>query len=129
MLRFLFATLSVFFVFEGVLSAQAPVSHSSDVTDDGQASYIDDDDRRSLANLQFDTDPQHERALQLTISAEGPMVEPIAGFRGIQGSNRYTAEELGLILQRHHRARVVTTFDSGLSVICLLYTSPSPRDS
>lgn len=79
--------------------------------------YIDDDDQRSLADLRFDIDEQNAQNLRITISALGPQVEPIAGFRGISGGNRYTAEELGLILDGNHAAKVVTKFEDGKTAV------------
>lgn len=76
-----------------------------------QRSYIDDDDQRRLANLQFGVDPQNRKMLRISIGAMGPVVEPIAGFRGVRGANRYTAEELDLILQHEHEVRVITRYD------------------
>ena len=81
-----------------------------------QHAYIDDDDQRPLADLRFDVEPKQQQNLKITVSAMGPNVEPIAGFRGIQGANRYTAEELELILAGHHVVEVVTEFDDGQSV-------------
>lgn len=81
-----------------------------------QHAYIDDDDQRPLADLHFNVEPKQQQNLKITVSALGPNVEPIAGFRGIQGANRYTAEELELIFAGHHIAEVVTEFDDGQSV-------------
>lgn len=76
--------------------------------------YIDDDDQRSLADLRFNVEATNQQNLRITVSAIGPDVEPIAGFRGVSGGNRYTAEELGLILDGHNQAQIVTRFDNGL---------------
>ncbi len=81
-----------------------------------QHAYIDDDDQRPLADLRFDVEPKQQQNLKITVSAIGPNVEPIAGFRGVHGANRYTAEELELILAGHHIVEVVTEFDDGQSV-------------
>ena len=78
--------------------------------------YLDDDDQRRLADLQFAVDVTGRHGLVMTISAIGPAVEPISGFRGIAGANRYTAEELGLILSARHDVEVVTYSASGNSV-------------
>lgn len=75
--------------------------------------YIDDDDQRSLADLRFNVEATNQQNLRITVSAIGPDVEPIAGYRGVSGGNRYTAEELGLILEGHNRAQIVTRFDNG----------------
>ena len=82
-----------------------------------QHDYIDDDDQRPLADLRFDVEPENPQSVKITVSATGPNVEPIAGFRGIRGTNRYTAEELELILQGTHVVEVVTKFDDGQSVV------------
>lgn len=79
--------------------------------------YIDDDDQRPLADLRFDVEPQQQQNLRITVSAIGANVEPIAGFRGIRGTNRYTAEELELILTGQHVVEVITHFDDGTSVV------------
>ncbi|MBL8814461.1 MAG: hypothetical protein JNL58_00415 [Planctomyces sp.] len=81
-----------------------------------QHDYLDDDDRRPLADLRFDVEPTHEQNLKITVSALGPNVEPIAGFRGIRGANRYTAEELELILAGQHKVEIITEFENGQSV-------------
>ncbi|MCA9037268.1 MAG: hypothetical protein KDA91_19165 [Planctomycetaceae bacterium] len=99
-------------------NAQAPDNSASDERPaDGMGyAYIDDDDRRSLADLGFRIDKEQSQNLKIRISATGANVEPIGGYRGIQGSNRYTAEELGLILSGQHIVRVVTEFDNGTVV-------------
>ncbi|MEP3482203.1 MAG: hypothetical protein ABJZ55_23360 [Fuerstiella sp.] len=76
-------------------------------------SYIDDDDQRRLADLQFSVDQATGRSLRISIRAIGPDVEPIGGFRGIQGSNRYTAEELDLVLRGRHESVVLTRTETG----------------
>lgn len=78
--------------------------------------YIDDDDQRSLADLRFNIESTNQQNLRITVSALGPNVEPIAGFRGVSGGNRYTAEELGLVLDGHHKAKVITLFEDGHSI-------------
>lgn len=75
--------------------------------------YIDDDDQRALADLTFHVDPDSQQNLRIGISAVGPHVEPIGGYRGVQGSNRYTAEELGLLLDGTHTVQVVTNYVGG----------------
>lgn len=75
-----------------------------------RGSYIDDDDQRQLADLQFRTHPKNLGTLQIIIGATGPNVEPIGGFRGIRGGNRYTAEELSMILRGKHSVRVKTDY-------------------
>lgn len=73
--------------------------------------YIDDDDQRHLADLQFRPNAVDSRSLQITIGATGPFVEPIGGYRGIRGANRYTAEELGMILRGEHAVQIVTEYN------------------
>lgn len=81
-----------------------------------QRVYIDDDDQRSLADLRFAVDSPNEQNLRITVSAVGPNVESIGGFRGVQGGNRYTAEELGLILNGVHEIAIVTSYEDGRRV-------------
>ncbi len=76
--------------------------------------YIDDDDQRQLADLQFTV--ATDGALNISIGATGPDVEPIGGYRGVRGANRYTAEELQLILDGKNISHVKTTYDSGEAV-------------
>lgn len=94
----------------------APSFVSAQMVEDSRSprhSYIDDDDQRRLADLQFGVSTTSNRSMRLTISATGPGVEPIGGYRGIQGHNRYTAEELDLVLRGLHDARVLTRNEAG----------------
>ena len=75
--------------------------------------YIDDDDQRQLADLKFSVDQKTGRSLRISIAATGPNVEPIGGYRGIHGSNRYTAEELDLVLRGLHESKVITRTEQG----------------
>lgn len=75
--------------------------------------YIDDDDQRPLAELSFDTPAARSDNLQLRISATGPEVEPISGYRGFSGTNRYTAEELSLMLAGIHDVEIRTRDEGG----------------
>lgn len=90
---------------------QAQDSHSSSNLEN--KAYIDDDDQRPLADLDFEVDRKSTQNLRIRISAIGPNVEPIAGFRGIHGANRYTAEEFALLLNGTHKVRVATEYESG----------------
>lgn len=94
-------------------SNPAVVAQSPDSTPPLRHSYVDDDDQRRLADLQFSVDPGTGHSLRISISATGPDVEPIGGFRGIHGSNRYTAEELDLVLRGLHEAAVITETPQG----------------
>lgn len=78
--------------------------------------YIDDDDQRPLADLSFRVDPDARQNLRIGISAVGPDVEPIGGYRGIHGANRYTAEELALLLNGTHSVQVITKYEAGPTV-------------
>ena len=49
----------------------------------------------------------------MKISALGSQVEPIIGYRGIRGANRYTAEELGLIANGRRRLTIETRYADG----------------
>jgi hypothetical protein len=61
--------------------------------------YFDDADGRRIARLEL-VAPSDAGAspLRLVVSATGAAVEPIAGYEGIAGANRFTAEQLGRIL-------------------------------
>ena len=72
--------------------------------------YHDDHDGRNLADVRLSFVRQgQQRALLINISAVGPFVDPIPGFRGVRGANRYTAEELDLILSGQQAISVHTT--------------------
>jgi hypothetical protein len=90
-------------------------------------SYIDDDDQRALADLRFYLDPQRGDALQIAISAVGPQVEPIGGYRGIGGTNRYTAEELQLMLSGFHDVQIRTRTPDGRIRIGTISSQRSQR--
>lgn len=105
-----FATVILCLAPAAIPSADAQLDGS---TEGLRRSYIDDDDQRRLADLQFSVDHKRGRALRISIGATGPDVEPIGGYRGIQGSNRYTAEELDLVLRGLHEAQVVTETGQG----------------
>lgn len=93
--------------------AAPAVAQQDEPISDLRRSYIDDDDHRRLADLQFSVDPKTGRSLKISVSAVGPDVEPIGGFRGIHGSNRYTAEELDLVLRGLHESSVITETEQG----------------
>ena len=61
--------------------------------------YFDDADGRRIARLTLiaPSDPG-AAPLRLVVSATGATVEPIAGYEGIAGANRYTAEQFGRLL-------------------------------
>lgn len=75
--------------------------------------YIDDDDQRQLADLTLQPHPIRPDSLRITISAVGPNVEPIGGYRGVYGHNRYTAEELTWIESGVHSSDVYTEYETG----------------
>jgi hypothetical protein len=57
--------------------------------------YRDDHDGRRLADVRLQVvERGGARSLEMTISAQGPLVEPMPGFAGIRGGNRHTAEQL-----------------------------------
>lgn len=97
----------------GILGIPQSTAQTGDESQLPHHSYIDDDDQRRLADLQFAVDPASGRSLRLMIGSTGPQVEPIGGFRGIQGHNRYTAEELDLVLRGKHEAKVITEDEHG----------------
>ena len=77
--------------------------------------YHDDRDGRNLADVRLTVKNQSELpTLEILISAVGPNVDPIPGYRGVKGANRYTAEELALMLSGQHDV-LVTTSRSALS--------------
>lgn len=72
--------------------------------------YHDDRDGRNLADVRLTVKHQSELpTLEILISAVGPNVDPIPGFRGVKGANRYTAEELALMLSGQHDVLVATS--------------------
>ena len=76
---------------------------------DAAVSYIDDADGRRLAEIEFRQVADGSAArLQLVVSATGPDVEPISGFEGVCGANRYTAEQFDRILSGSRRFAVVS---------------------
>jgi len=77
--------------------------------------YHDDRDGRNLADVRLTVKRQSDvPTLEILISAVGFNVDPIPGYRGVKGANRYTAEELALILSGQHDV-LVTTSRSALS--------------
>lgn len=75
--------------------------------------YIDDDDHRRLADLQFQVVTDERPSLRMTISAVGAEVEPGSGYQGIVGQNRYTAEELAFLLSGQNQLEIVTVSANG----------------
>jgi hypothetical protein len=76
--------------------------------------YHDDHDGRRLADIRVkivENDGGH--SLQLVISAVGPQVQPIPGFAGVRGANRYTAEQIENILTGQLSLVVKTQADDG----------------
>lgn len=72
--------------------------------------YHDDRDSRNLAEVTLTVRNQSELpTLEILISAVGPNVDPIPGYRGVHGANRYTAEEIELILSGGHNVSVETS--------------------
>lgn len=76
---------------------------------DPRFDYHDDRDGRNLADVKLTVKRQSELpTLEILISAVGPNVDPIPGYRGVKGANRYTAEELALMLSGQHDVGVST---------------------
>lgn len=76
-----------------------------------QFDYHDDRDGRNLADVELKlerTGANAEPSLNIRISAVGPNVDPIPGYRGVRGANRFTAEELELMLSGKHAVRIQT---------------------
>jgi hypothetical protein len=72
--------------------------------------YHDDRDGRNLADVRLTVKHRSELpTLEILISAVGPNVDPIPGYRGVKGANRYTAEELELMLSGQHDVLVATS--------------------
>jgi hypothetical protein len=72
--------------------------------------YHDDRDGRNLADVRLTVNHQSELpTLEILISAVGLNVDPIPGYRGVKGANRYTAEELALMLSGQHDVLVATS--------------------
>lgn len=79
--------------------------------------YRDDHDRRRIADVRVKVvDLGGRRALELTISAVGPSVEPMPGFAGIRGGNRQTAEQIDNILSGRFAFAVTTRAEGAAPV-------------
>ncbi len=76
--------------------------------------FLDDRDQRRLAEIRVAlVEKEGKPALQVVISAVGPRVDPIPGFRGIRGANRFTAEQLDFILSGKFPIAVRTQSSGG----------------
>jgi hypothetical protein len=79
------------------------------VVDEKRCDYLEDEGTgRCLADIRASL-VRRGGALQLRIvaAATGPRVDPVPGWRGVQGANRITAEEIRSIVEQG-RMRVVT---------------------
>jgi hypothetical protein len=82
----------------GAATAQQPASLPK-VAPPNRFDYHDDHDGRRLADIRLHlVERDGQRSLELVISAIGPQVEPIPGWRGVRGANRHTAEQIENIL-------------------------------
>ena len=80
-------------------------------SDQATFDYHDDRDGRNLAEIDLKVAKatnDSQSSLDIRISAVGPDVDPIPGYRGVHGANRYTAEELQLMLSAKHAVEVHT---------------------
>jgi hypothetical protein len=112
--RFLFLVPAVLGV--GLASAWAeplatPVPR---VVPPSQFDYHDDHDGRRLADIRLKViERAGVRSLELVIAAVGPQVEPIPGYVGVRGANRYTAEQLDNIVTGRSSLAVQTQAADG----------------
>jgi hypothetical protein len=115
----MFAVLVVALAFRSS-AGDPPVAVQLPNTSDPRFDYHDDRDGRNLAEVDLkladqtgDADP----SLNIRISAVGPDVDPIPGYRGVKGANRYTAEELDLMLSGKHTVEIQTWQPGALTPI------------
>ncbi|MCI0378649.1 MAG: hypothetical protein L0215_13665 [Gemmataceae bacterium] len=71
--------------------------------------YRDDRDGRALAEVQVRrVERDGEPAVEIVISAVGSNIDPVAGYPGVRGANRHTAEAFEHMLSGRFPVSVVT---------------------
>ena len=100
-------------------SRSSPAGASIEVLDSRRAPYVEDEPGgRVLADVtaRLVRESDHARLL-LSISAEGPQVDPVPGIAGIRGANRITARELGRIESERSLEIETRALDGGAAVL------------